>query len=123
MSEQPIEQPPLVINGRAYPLWSQFVHRKAEWIGGVLEDSGDAMDRRIFGTAPSSTEITNIKLEPNGKEHAWFEVSGKDFICGFSTEVGGVTGGEPGWITFSGYGGHTWRIKQAEKKPAEPTLL
>ena len=29
------------INGREYPLWSKFVERKAEWIGGVLEDFGD----------------------------------------------------------------------------------
>ena len=26
------------INGKTYPLWSQFVDKKDEWIGGILED-------------------------------------------------------------------------------------
>jgi len=26
--------------------------------------------------------------------------------------VGGVTGGEEGWLTFAGYGGHTFRIQK-----------
>ncbi len=119
MSEEPLEQAPLVINGRRYPMWSQFVHRKAEWIGGVLEDFGECHDGRPL----CATEIVDIKLEPNGKEHAWFEVTGKDFTCGFCTSVGGVIGGAEGWLTVSGYQGHTWRFKQAVKKPAEPTLL
>ncbi len=106
-----------MINGRAYPMWSQFVHRKSEWIGGVLEDFGD------YSAVPKyRTEITDIKLEPNGKEHAWFEVTGKDFACGFCTTVGGVIGGEDGWLTFSGYQGHTWRIKEKSVPAAEPQL-
>jgi hypothetical protein len=39
---------------------------------------------------------------------------GQDFACGFDVKYGGVTGGDPGWITFSGYGGHTWRIHQVK---------
>lgn len=106
----------ITINGRQYPLWSQFVERKDEWVGGILEDFGDSMDKRMFGNdAHGKTKITDIRLEPNGKEDAFFTVAGEDFECGFSTEVGGVTGGEEGWITFSGYGGHEWRIKQMEK--------
>lgn len=99
------------VNGREYPLWSQFVERKDEWIGGALEDFGDPMDRRV-GMETMKTEITDISLRPNGEEHAFFEVLGKDFGCGFSCDVGGITGGEEGWMTFNGYGGHTWRIKQ-----------
>lgn len=63
----------------------------------------------------ASTEITDITLTENGKEHAMFMVHGKDFDCGFCTTTGGVTAGEVGWLTFSGYGGHTWRIKEASK--------
>ncbi len=124
-SELPEDQPPIVVNGRAYPLWSQFVHRKAEWIGGVLEDMGDSLDRRFFGGKILSAEIVDIVLKPNGNDSAWFEVAGKQFLCGFDVSVGGVTRGEEGWITFSGYGGHTWRIKRAEKKSSavpEPEL-
>ena len=102
------------VNGKYYPLWSQFVDRKQEWIGGILQDQGDSMDRALKLTDGSwiSTEITDVKLEANGKDSAMFYVDGKDFGCGFDVGVGGVTGGEEGWITFSGYGGHTWRIKQ-----------
>lgn len=99
------------VNGRVYPLWSQFEDRKKEWIGGVLEDFGDSFDN-LLGFKGGLTEITDITLEPNGKESASFSVEGKDFSCGFDVKVGGVIGGEEGWITFSGYGGHTWRIKQ-----------
>ena len=98
------------INGKEYPMWSQFVERQDEWIGGVLHDSGDSMDKAM-GLGDLTTEITGIELKANG-DSAWFGVTGKDFDCGFSVEYGGITGGEEGWITFSGYGGHTWRIKQ-----------
>ena len=101
------------INGRTYPLWSQFVERKKEWIGGVLEEtSGDHMDKILGLAVGGSTEIIDIELRPNGKETAFFEIVGKEFSCGFSTEVGGIIAGEEGFITFSGYGGHTFRIKK-----------
>lgn len=103
------------INGRDYPLWSQFVERKEQWIGGILEDSGDSMDR-VLGFETSRTTITDITLEPNGDTSAFFSVGGADFSCGFDVGYGGITAGEPGWMTFSGYGGHSWRIKEAEKK-------
>ena len=101
----------MIINGKEYPMWSQFVERKDEWIGGVLRDTDMGGDMR--------TEITDIKLEPNGEESAWFEVSGKEFNCGFDTQYGGVSGIQEfgkDWIVFSGYGGHTWGIKQKEDK-------
>ena len=104
----------ITINGRQCPLWSQFVERKEEWIGGVLQDKGDSMDVAIGLTDGGwhETEITDIDLRPNGKTSAYFSVTGKNFSCGGSTEVLGIIGGEEGWITLSGYGGHTWRIKQ-----------
>jgi len=99
------------VNGKEYPLWGQFVEQEKEWIGGILEDSGDPMDRAMgFGTG--QTKITAITLEPNGETSAMFSVEGEDFGCGFDVTTGGVTAGDEGWITFSGYGGHTWRIKK-----------
>jgi hypothetical protein len=102
------------INGKFYPMWSQFVEKKQDWIGGVLEDSGDSMDKAMR-LGNMSTEILDIELRANGEESAWFGVEGKDFSCGFDVSVGGITGGEEGWITFSGYMSHTWRIKQPNK--------
>lgn len=101
------------VNGKEYTFWGQFVKQQQDWIGGVLEDSGDSMDKAM-GLGNMTTEITGIVLRPNGEDSAYFEVEGKDFGCGFGVEYGGVTGGEKGWITFSGYMGHEWRIKQPE---------
>lgn len=101
------------INGKHYPLWSQFVDRKQEWIGGVLEEQDES--------AWIPTIITDIELKSNGKDSAFFSVRGTKFICGFDVRVGGVTGGEKGWLTFSGYQGHTWRIKQRVESLAKDT--
>ena len=108
----------MIVNGKEYPLWSQFVERKEEWIGGTLQDFGDTMDIAM-GYNGGVTEITDITLEPNGKDSTFFSVHGKDFGCGFDVEVGGVTGMDELahfdtglWLTFRGYGGHKWRIKR-----------
>ena len=95
------------VNGKHYPLWSQFVERKEEWIGGTLEDH----DVGAVGPA-MSTKITDIELRPNGEDSAYFKVEGQDFGCGFDVRHGGISGGEEGWITFYGYAGHMWRIKR-----------
>lgn len=110
----PEELPPIEINGRAYPMWSQFVHRKAEWIGGTLQDFGDSQDRRmgLAGPGGMTTKITDIELRANGSTSAWFEVTGENFTCGFDVTVGGIIGGDEGWLTLHGYGGHTWRIQK-----------
>jgi len=98
------------INGKTYPLWEQFVEKQEQFIGGILEDSGDSMDKRM-GFTPAKTIITGIELKPNGYDSAYFTVNGKDFSCGFDVQCGGITAGKEGWITFSGYMGHSWRIK------------
>ncbi len=103
------------VNGKVYPMWGQFVEKQQEWIGGILDDSGDNFDRAM-GSEPIQTEITGIELRPNGDDSAFFQVIGKDFDCGFDVQYGGIVAGEDGWITFSGYGGHTWRIKQPQTK-------
>jgi hypothetical protein len=98
------------VNGKFYPLWGQFVERQNEWVGGILQDFGDTFDRGM-GAEPKTTLITKIELKPNGDDSAWFGVIGEGFECGFDITVGGIVPGEQGWITFNGYGGHTWRIK------------
>ncbi len=100
---------PILVNNRHYPLWQQFVDRAQEWVGGTLEDHDDP-----WGDQPSPmvTKITGIELRPNGTDSAFFVVQGEEFECGFDVGCGGIQGGEEGWITFSGYGGHKWRIKK-----------
>lgn len=101
------------INGEYYPLWEQFVERKKEFVGGILEsfENGEKI----------TTEITDIILRPNGKDSAFFSVEGKDFGCGFDTRYGGISGTmDSGWIPFVGYGGHTWRIK--DKNDGDGTI-
>lgn len=91
------------VNGRSYPLWSQFVDRKESFIGKLLEDHDLGMVLQ--------TTITDVELVPNGSDSAFFRVKGKDFECGLDVRYGGIVGGDVGWITFSGYGGHSWRIQ------------
>ena len=99
------------INGKEYPFWGQFVKSQNKWVGGVLEDFGDSFDKRM-GVTPTETTITGIELTKNGEDSAFFTVKGENFDCGFGVEYGGVVVGEDGYITFNGYGGHTWRIKK-----------
>ncbi len=101
------------VNGKHYPLWSQFVERKKDWIGGILEDFGDNMDQALgLINGSMKTEITDILLEPNGKDSAKFMVVGKDFSCGFDVRYGGLDSSETGWLGFFGYGDHRWRIQK-----------
>jgi hypothetical protein len=93
----------MIVNGRGYPLWSQFVERAEEFIGCTLEDFDMGMR--------ASTKVTGITLGPNGEDSAHFMIDGEDFSCGFDVRHGGVIGGEDGYLTFSGYGGHEFRVK------------
>ena len=102
------------VNGIEYPIWGQFVEKQEEWIGGILSDSGDSLDRRM-GAEEMTTTITGIELKANGEDSAYFSVLGEDFECGFDVYLGGLSGNQKeGWITFSGYMGHSWRIKKKQ---------
>lgn len=103
------------VNGKHYPLWGQFVKGKNKWIGGILEDFGDSLDKTL-GYKGMKCIITDIELIPNGKDSAFFSVVGDLFSCGFDVKTGGVSGkGDEGWITFGGYLNHVWRIKPKEE--------
>lgn len=99
----------MVVNGKEYALWGQFIEDKAQWIGGTLQELQDSFP--TIGEPPPPTKITDIRLEPNGKDDAMFTVEGEDYSCAGSTEFLGVTAGEKGWITLYCYG-HEWRIKK-----------
>src|ERR1035437_1831959 len=101
----------MIVNGKEYPLWSQFVEKKDEWIGGILEELEDSFPRLSMYQNPDTLDplnfrqqkITDIRLEPNGKDNAYFSVDGEDYSCGGSTDCLGICPGEEGWITLSGY--------------------
>ena len=103
------------VNGKVYPMWSQFVENKSKWVGGVLQD----LEKYMYsgkGMGIPKTIIIDIELIPNGDNNAYFSVIGKDFSCGFDVEFGGISSrSEKGWITFIGYMGHEWRIKEREE--------
>lgn len=74
---------PNQVLGRTYSLWPQFVEKKAEYIGGILEDYSESQSAK--------TKITDIIFgEKYGS--AVFEVTGEDFDCSFNVEFGGVNG-------------------------------
>jgi len=105
-----------IINGKTYPLWQQFLDKKKDWVGGILEDEGDNFDRKFLGAEIATTIIEDITLRPNGEDSAFFSIKGKDFNCGFDVSCGGISRqNKKGWLTFSGYNGHTFRIKGKEE--------
>lgn len=101
----------MIINNRSFPMWEEFVKKKNNFIGGVLEDFGDMFDQMLKGEKYLETKIIDIVLKPNGNDSAYFLVMGKDFDCGFDVKYGRIIPGEKGWVSFSGYGSHIWRIK------------
>lgn len=102
------EMEAIKVNGRSYPLWSQFC-LDPSWIGGTLQDldpdSGGATGR-----------IINISLLPNGADSAMFEVTtDQGWSCACDTKYLAVDNRqEPGWMQFCGYGGHRWRIAKPQ---------
>lgn len=103
----------MIVNGKNYPMWGQFIDIKHNLIGGILKHLSDSHPR--IAEEEHSTVITDITLEPNGKESAMFTIVGKDFSEGCDVQYLGVTGGEPGWVTFSGWNGHLFAIKKPQK--------
>jgi len=96
----------MIVNGRNYGLWGQFVERKEEFIGGTLEETD--------GRETITTKITGIELKPNGDDSAFFQICGEDFSCGFDAQCGGVDGAHSGegWIAFASVYGLSFKIKQ-----------
>jgi hypothetical protein len=103
----------ITINGKSYPMWSQFVEKKEQWIGGTLEEFGDGI---CDGGVTTITDIT-LELKPEWGNAVVFSIIGKDFSEEFNVQgAAGVSGGsEPGWIEFYCYGTR-FRIKGKDSK-------
>ena len=86
----------ITIDGKSYPLWSQFVEGKSEWINGTLEEFSDGF------TEGAITTITDITLAKHGdSNNVWFTIHGKDFDEGFDVQYGGISGDQTeGWLNF-----------------------
>ena len=94
------------INGKTYPMWSQFAEGKEKWIGGVLQEIDS-----IMGAAPE-TAITDVTLGPNGDESAIITCHGKEYSCGYDVKYCGVGAGEEGWLTIYSQWGDGFRVKR-----------
>lgn len=105
----------IVVNGKIYPMWQQFVQKKDEWIGGVLQDRDN--DPFLGGVTIGPTVITDVVLRENGKDSAWFEFSGKDYSCGFDVKYGGIGGNQPGndVLRIQGYGSMAFDVSKPKK--------
>lgn len=94
-----------LVNGKFYPMLDHFVETKNKYIGGRLVEC----DMGIF----LETIITDIKLEPNGSDSAFFSIVGEKFTCGFDVNYGGPSNHKPfgtDLIHFGGYGSHMFAI-------------
>jgi hypothetical protein len=52
----------LIINGKYYPMWQQFVDKKAQWVGGKIFNIDMGMT--------AEAKLTDIRLKPNGDDSA-----------------------------------------------------
>lgn len=102
----------MIVNGKKYEFWGQFVEDAKRWLGGTLTD----YDTEFGG--PHKTKITSIDLKPNGEESAMFSVSGEDFGCGCDVKSLGFClvdqTDDDKEVVFRGYGEHTWSIREPD---------
>lgn len=87
-------------------MWKELVEQKEKFIGGVLEEFPDTF------TKGATTKITDMKFEKNQYGDMEFIVEGEDFTESFCIELGGIVGGEKGWLTFSVHYCPGFRIKE-----------
>jgi DNA modification methylase len=76
-----------------------------ETIGNATLYLGDCLD-----ILPLISGVDAVITDPpyGTTENEWDVVPD---LAAWWTEIMRLCGGEPGWLTFSGYGSHTWRIK------------
>ena len=102
----------MIVNGREYPMWSQFVENKDKYIGQEVQNIDMGMTASMI--------VTDIRLEPNGDDSAMFVIEGKDVEGDTDTWLTdvhyiGIGAGEDGWITFSTMYLGDIRIKNKEE--------
>ena len=97
----------MVVNGREYPMWGQFVENKENFIGQEVQNIDMGMT--------SSMIVTDIRLEPNGEDSAKFVIEGDTNTWFSDIHYIGIGAGEEGWITFSTTYVGDFRIKNKEQ--------
>ena len=100
------------VNGKEYPMWSQFVEGKARFIGGRLIDHGDDFPGSDFpeSNGIGKTVITDVTLTANGEDSAYLTFHGENFGCSGDVKHLGISGEQSEGITFRGYGGHRFEV-------------
>jgi hypothetical protein len=99
-------------------MWKELIEHKEKWIGGLLIDYGDSMDKQMTKKEkiPAKTIITDMVLTDDT-----FKVVGVDFTCMGSREHLGMTDNPQfelpeGGLAFKGYDGHEWHIIKPKNK-------
>ncbi len=88
----------MIINGKEYPMWSQFVEKKDQFIGKKMFDVDN-----IMGKSPE-TIIVDVTLEPNGDDSAMICFIGKDYDCCCDVGYAGVgQSSVKGYMCIYGY--------------------
>ena len=106
----------IVINGKIYPMWQQFVQKKDEWIKGTLTDLGDKFDKMFYpaGEFPMETIITDITLTMGSPDSAILIFHGKDFDCGSDSQyLCIIPDKDCEGLKFGGFAGHEWIISKS----------
>lgn len=88
---------------------------KEKYIGGMLQDEGDRLDRELSDDLPARTEIIEITLDED-----YFMIEGEDFDCGCHTDhlsTRNVMESPGHGIGFYGYGNHRFTIVQKGYEP------
>lgn len=57
----------VIVNGKVYPMWNQFIERKKEWIGGILEDTEYGSVTTTIGKVYESWQIESTYLSDSKK--------------------------------------------------------
>lgn len=100
------------VNEKEYQLWSQFVEKKNDFIGGILESPARHSNNTI------TTIITDITLSKSCYDSYIFTIEGRGFSSFLNTAQGKIVNKEPGWtIFYDGQGGEC-KIK----KPHQQTI-
>lgn len=86
----------ITLNGKSFPLWSQFVEKKNEWIGGTLEEFGDQF------CDGATSEIIDITLDKEESGDVSLTFHCKDFDESFNVQYGGIEPVLPPseWLNF-----------------------
>lgn len=74
----------LEVNGKTYPMWSQFVEKKEKWVGGEMFSVDN-----MLGPAPP-TRIIDVDLIPNGDDSAMICFRGEDYDCTSDVQYCGI---------------------------------